>query len=39
MQLGAYDPDPESRKFQKAVNEGKLGVAKKSKNKKRKLIA
>ena len=34
MQLGAYDPDPGSRKFQKAVNEGKLELAEKIKKQK-----
>ena len=34
MQLGAYDPDPESRKSQKALNEGNLGLAKKIKKQK-----
>ena len=34
MQLGAYDPDPESRKSQKALNEGNLGLAEKIKKQK-----
>ena len=34
MQLGAYDPDPGSRKFRKAVNEGKLELAEKIKKQK-----
>ncbi|PSO82171.1 MAG: hypothetical protein BRC41_14120 [Cyanobacteria bacterium QH_9_48_43] len=36
MQLGAYDPDPESRKSQKALDEGNLGLAKKIKKQKEK---